>query len=155
MESFKDLLAKAVAGTSAKVTVAPLKAQARVLEKARDDYLERRPGPPVSYVYDVLRGSILCPDERAILHVIEFLLHGPETSPPEGGHGEAAAPAKKSKPRKASTEAKPPEREASTAVPDQKKPRVLRLKNRFQNPTAGASLLRDKDWLLAPDGCRV
>ena len=106
MELFKGLLAKAVAGTSAVVSVAPLKAQARVLEKARDDYLERVPGPPVSYVYDIVRGAILCPDEDTILHVVHFLLHG----------------------------GPPPSSSASTV---QREARVLRLKNRFQNPTPG------------------
>ena len=59
----------------------------------------------MSYVYDIVRGSILCPDEDSILHVVKYLL-----SPPKGEEKEGKG-------------------KGTTTV--------LRLKNRFQNPTPG------------------
>ena len=127
---FTNLLNEATAGVATVVSVAPLKAEARVVEKARDDYLDRVPGmgwlpippatpkrpggdvlrnvktngrshsaclalgPAFSYVYDIVRGSVLCPDEDTLIHVVSHLLSSP-------------------------------------------KAKVLRLKNRFQNPTPG------------------
>lgn len=44
----------------AEVVVAPLKSRARALEKAIDDYGDRSPGPAVSWLFDIVRGSVIC-----------------------------------------------------------------------------------------------
>jgi hypothetical protein len=46
-----------------------LKPRARSVAKARDDYAQRVPGPPFSYLMDVCRAAVVCQDEEAILQV--------------------------------------------------------------------------------------
>ena len=204
MDIFKELLSKATAGTTASVTVPPLKAQARVLEKARDDYLEYTPGaappsihlespgasawevkglthhsegldpnpnpnpnlnpnpnpnqaddtesfrltwevkaltpfpcsisvgPPVSYVYDVVRGSILCPDEDTILHVVKALL---QASTPVEAPNKRKKKMQERKEGLESTSTTGGRRATSSKAKSEMT--VLRLKNRFKNPTPG------------------
>lgn len=50
-----------------------LKSKARISEKAASDYADRAPGPPLSYLYDVLRASITCQSEDQIVRVVQRL----------------------------------------------------------------------------------
>ena len=104
VDTFTSLLNEATSGTAAVVTVTPFKSQARVLEKARDDYGDREPGPPISWVYDVLRGAVVCPNEETILQVVDKLRSS-----------------------------------AAQAT-------VLRLKNRFVEPTPGEEKSDEGPW---------
>ena len=65
------------------LSVAPLKGQIRALEKARDDYSARVPGPGISWLFDIVRGMIICDSEDAIIRVIECVLHLDASSPIE------------------------------------------------------------------------
>ena len=56
-------------------TIAPLKKIERALEKAHDDYDNRVPGPSISWLYDIVRGSIECDTENQIACFITALLH--------------------------------------------------------------------------------
>lgn len=52
--------------------VGDLKNRVRALEKARDDYDLREPGPGISWLFDIVRGSILCSTEDEILQVVQY-----------------------------------------------------------------------------------
>jgi hypothetical protein len=60
-----------------RIKLAPLKGRSRALEKARDDYSHRLPGPAFSYLYDVVRASVVCGSEDAVLAVVDALRTGP------------------------------------------------------------------------------
>ena len=50
--------------------IAPLKSPDRATEKARNDYETRSPGPAVSWLYDIVRGKIVC---NSILQIMQVL----------------------------------------------------------------------------------
>ena len=53
--------------------IAPLKAEKRCIEKARDDYSSRECGPAESWLYDIVRGTIICETEQEISDVVSAL----------------------------------------------------------------------------------
>ena len=57
--------------------VAPLKGRRRAEEKARDKYSSREPGPACSWLYDVVRASVLCDTP----HALELALRNLERQP--------------------------------------------------------------------------
>lgn len=98
-EVFQELMNDLVEKTNldpSMLHLAPLKGQDRAAEKARDDYSGRTPGPAVSWLFDIVRGSLECDTEDQICSVLESLFVNPD-------------------PRL----------------------QVIRLKNRFINPTPG------------------
>jgi hypothetical protein len=50
-----------------------LKGRKRTEEKAHDDYSERKPGPAVSWLYDIVRGSIEFSSSEQLLKCIELM----------------------------------------------------------------------------------
>ena len=54
-----------------------LKGMKRAQEKADDDYSRRVPGPSISWLYDIVRGSILCSEADALLKVLELIQKDP------------------------------------------------------------------------------
>lgn len=73
--------------------VAPLKGRERALQKAKDDYNDREPGPGIAWLFDIVRGMVICEAEAEICKLLETL---------------------------------------KTSSFD-----IIRLKNRFKNPTPG------------------
>lgn len=53
------------------VSIANLKSMERSIEKARDDYGKRDPGPDVSWLFDIVRGMIICEAETEIVALME------------------------------------------------------------------------------------
>ena len=53
--------------------VAPLKSERRAREKANSDYHTREPGPGFSWLFDIVRASILCESTQQILAVLKAL----------------------------------------------------------------------------------
>lgn len=51
----------------------PLKDWSRIVEKSRDDYAKRTPGPPEAWLYDLNRASVLCPDVATMDAVVTWL----------------------------------------------------------------------------------
>jgi tetratricopeptide (TPR) repeat protein len=62
--------------------VAPLKGLPRATEKANDDYSNRRPGPGLSWLFDVVRASVVCSSEEEILNLVEALRHDTGSAAP-------------------------------------------------------------------------
>ena len=50
-----------------------LKSKIRALKKAFEDYADRKPGPALSWVFDIVRGSILVDEARDILQLVNAL----------------------------------------------------------------------------------
>jgi len=59
------------------IEFAPLKGKERALEKATDDYSKRSPGPGVSWLYDIVRGSIKFASEQQIAKCLELMHDDP------------------------------------------------------------------------------
>jgi len=55
------------------LSVAPLKDGKRAAEKANDDYAKRNPPNEFSWLYDIVRGQILCETEQEIMAVLTYL----------------------------------------------------------------------------------
>ena len=55
--------------------MAPLKGAERAVEKARDDYEKRVDGPGLSWLFDMVRGSVICEQPEEVHRVIEQLLN--------------------------------------------------------------------------------
>lgn len=55
----------------------PLKTKKRILEKAKEDYANIEPGPPLSRVLDIVRTSIICFSEEDVKTVIDILVFSP------------------------------------------------------------------------------
>eukprot|EP00934_Nitzschia_sp_Nitz4_P005456 Nitzschia sp. Nitz4//scaffold131_size63436//19464//21530//NITZ4_006270-RA/size63436-processed-gene-0.115-mRNA-1//-1//CDS//3329535253//5446//frame0 len=53
--------------------IADLKPRDRANEKAREEYLTRVPGPPESWLYDILRASVICKTRKQVAQVNKFL----------------------------------------------------------------------------------
>jgi hypothetical protein len=53
--------------------IGPMKARDRSKEKAKDSYSDRVPGPPESWMYDILRATITCPSVEVLLELITWL----------------------------------------------------------------------------------
>ena len=68
VDSFPDLKLK-----SEKICVAPLKKEDRALEKAVDDYGKRVDGPGISWLFDIVRGSIFCDSPEQIVEVVNAI----------------------------------------------------------------------------------
>lgn len=56
---------------------APLKGQERASEKANDDYSQRLPETGVSWLYDIVRGSICCGHSEQITKCLELIQEDP------------------------------------------------------------------------------
>ena len=67
-------------GDGAKAVVAPLKGRPRIEEKAKDDYSGRGDSPPLCWVNDVLRGSVLCEAAGDLLKCVKRLLLHPRVA---------------------------------------------------------------------------
>ncbi|KAL3941946.1 MAG: hypothetical protein SGBAC_003774 [Bacillariaceae sp.] len=59
------------------IEFAPLKGKDRALEKATDDYSQRSPGPGVSWLFDIVRGSIKFSSEQQIAKCLELMQADP------------------------------------------------------------------------------
>lgn len=59
------------------VTFAPLKGKDRAQEKARDDYSQRTPDPGVSWLFDIVRGSILFSSADQMIAALQVLQDHP------------------------------------------------------------------------------
>ena len=78
---YSQVLAKA--GSEAKiaadlVVIAPMKERERAQEKARDDYSDRTPGPAEAWLFDVVRGKIVCvtgDEVLAVWHALQAMSH--------------------------------------------------------------------------------
>ena len=55
------------------IHIAPLKNQKRAEEKAKDDYGERKDGPGVAWLYDIVRGMVECDSQEEVCAVIAAL----------------------------------------------------------------------------------
>lgn len=53
--------------------IVELKPRDRANEKAREEYLIRQPGPPESWLYDILRSSVICKTKKQVAQVNKFL----------------------------------------------------------------------------------
>jgi tetratricopeptide (TPR) repeat protein len=53
--------------------IVELKPRDRANEKAREEYLIRSPGPPESWLYDILRASVTCKTKKQVALVNKFL----------------------------------------------------------------------------------
>lgn len=53
--------------------IVELKPRDRANEKAREEYLIRSPGPPESWLYDILRASVTCKTKKQVAQVNKFL----------------------------------------------------------------------------------
>ena len=53
--------------------IVELKPRDRANEKAREEYLIRNPGPPESWLYDILRASVTCQTKKQMIQVNKFL----------------------------------------------------------------------------------
>ena len=71
-EMFLRRTCKAADIDISKMRVAPLKAISRTLEKAQYEYADR-PGAPISWVSDVVRGSVVCDDQDQIVRFLHVL----------------------------------------------------------------------------------
>ena len=68
----KDVVANA--GIDAcKLSLAPLKSKERALEKACNDYSKREPGPAVSWLFDIVRGKVVCASGSEVVSLIDAL----------------------------------------------------------------------------------
>ena len=74
------------------IKVAPLKDKVRAAEKAKDDYGKRADGPGDAWLYDIVRGAVMCSTQEQICAIVAALHSHPRVQ-------------------------------------------VVRLKNRFKNPT--------------------
>ena len=59
-------------------TLAPLKSKSRASEKASDDYGKRQPGPDISWLYDIVRGKVVCNTGDEVLAFLSALTQGSE-----------------------------------------------------------------------------
>lgn len=59
------------------ITFAPLKGKTRAQEKARDDYSQRNPDPGVSWLFDIVRGSISFTSADQMISVLQMLQDDP------------------------------------------------------------------------------
>ena len=57
--------------------ICPLKMADRAAEKAREEYSKVDPGPPCSWVYDILRASFVCDTEEQIRNVYDCIQQDP------------------------------------------------------------------------------
>lgn len=64
-------------GDSINVTFAPLKGKDRAQEKARDDYSKRTPDPGVSWLFEIVRGSILFSTSEQMVAALQVLQDDP------------------------------------------------------------------------------
>lgn len=53
--------------------MAPLKGESRAVEKANDDYIDRVPGPAISWLFDIVRGAIICDTMDDVLKIVLHL----------------------------------------------------------------------------------
>ena len=72
-EEFLDSLLLGVGLTKADRIIAPLKPRARASQKAIEEYTYRIPGPAESWLYDILRASIICKNYKQMNDINKFL----------------------------------------------------------------------------------
>ena len=59
------------------VKLVPLKTRDRALERAEDDYAQRLPGPPFTFLYDIVRGSLEFSSAKDLLDCLERIENHP------------------------------------------------------------------------------
>lgn len=59
--------------SSVDLKIMPLKSRQRSVNKSNDDYKDRVPGPPVSWLYDIVRGSIRFSTADQVLKCLEIM----------------------------------------------------------------------------------
>ena len=59
--------------TKMDLEIAPLKPRARASQKAREEYTYRIPGPAESWLYDILRASIICKNYKQMSDINKYL----------------------------------------------------------------------------------
>mmetsp|Transcript_27421 Transcript_27421/g.66603 ORF Transcript_27421/g.66603 Transcript_27421/m.66603 type:complete len:914 (+) Transcript_27421:89-2830(+) len=59
------------------IKFAPLKSRQRAREKSRDDYAGRKPSPGLSWLYDIVRGSIAFASAEDIAQCIDLMIKDP------------------------------------------------------------------------------
>ena len=73
-ETFLQEMVKEVGGIgSDSIVFAPLKGNERAMEKAKDDYSNRSPGPGCSWLYDIVRASVVCVTPDQIIEVVRYV----------------------------------------------------------------------------------
>jgi hypothetical protein len=72
-EEFLDSLLLGVGLTKIDRIIAPLKPRARASQKAIEEYTYRIPGPAESWLYDILRASIICKSFKQMNDINKFL----------------------------------------------------------------------------------
>lgn len=76
-QSLRDLLDKMVDKVKGldyfDAKIVELKPRDRANDKAREEYLTRVPGPPESWLYDILRASVTCKTKKQVSQVNKFL----------------------------------------------------------------------------------
>lgn len=55
------------------IIVVPLKQRNKAFEKAQEEYFDRKPGPPESWLYDIVRGSVMCKSYKQMNDVNKWL----------------------------------------------------------------------------------
>ena len=70
---FEDFLRREF-GSICEVIVAPLKGRERAMEKINDDYSGREPGPACAWLFDVVRGTLICHSEAQMEDCVKRLL---------------------------------------------------------------------------------
>ncbi|CAJ1957636.1 unnamed protein product [Cylindrotheca closterium] len=60
-------------GSKIKIKIPPLKGKERAMAKAEDDYGNRDPGPAVSWLYDIVRGSVLFSSADCLLTCVRLI----------------------------------------------------------------------------------
>lgn len=66
---------------STRIWLAPMKDAQRIIDKASLKYADRYPGPPESWVYDVIRASVVCMNATEIKDVVAWLSTNSHSTP--------------------------------------------------------------------------
>ncbi len=53
--------------------VAPMKQRNKAFDKARQEYSDRKPGPPESWLFDIVRGSVVCKSYKQLADVNKWI----------------------------------------------------------------------------------
>jgi tetratricopeptide (TPR) repeat protein len=72
-QTFLYSLLQAVNLTKMELEIAPSKPRARASQKAREEYTYRIPGPAESWLYDILRASIICKSYKQMSDINKYL----------------------------------------------------------------------------------
>ena len=73
----KDEILKLIEETNGNpdaMKIAPLKILKRAFEKAHDDYNKRKPGHGERWLFDIVRGSLICESEEKIVSIVAYMI---------------------------------------------------------------------------------